>query len=229
VKPVSTKRKKRQGTKGEATRQRILDGALALFRKRGFEATTMRDVAADVGVALGAAYYYFPSKEALVLAYYARHQEEHAARVVELYAGTRDPRARLGGALHAKIELVRRERKLLGALFSRAIDMDSPLSVFSVETRAIREANIQLYADAFAEEPLPDDLRALVGPAFWTLQLGLLMYFIRDRSAKQERTHALIDRALDLTVPLVHLLGLPHLSTVRAQLNALIGEIAQHT
>jgi AcrR family transcriptional regulator len=37
-----------------------------LFREQGFEQTTMRDVAARVGVSLGAAYYYFASKDAIV-------------------------------------------------------------------------------------------------------------------------------------------------------------------
>jgi len=45
--------------KSELTRARILDAAIGLFRSRGFEATTMREIAAEAGVAIGAAYYYF--------------------------------------------------------------------------------------------------------------------------------------------------------------------------
>src|SRR5262245_57701400 len=65
--------------KSEKTREKILDTALTLFRKQGFDGTTMRDVAKQAGVALGAAYYYFPSKEALVMAYYERIQDDHLA------------------------------------------------------------------------------------------------------------------------------------------------------
>ena len=62
--------------KSEATRRAaLLDRALALFQKRGVEATTMRDIAKAAGMSLGAAYYYFPSKEALVFAYYEDNQE----------------------------------------------------------------------------------------------------------------------------------------------------------
>ena len=39
-------------TKGEETRERIVDAALKLFREQGFDQTTMRDVAAEDG-ALG--------------------------------------------------------------------------------------------------------------------------------------------------------------------------------
>ena len=43
--------------------ERIVDAALQLFRDRGFDQTTMRDIAAEADVATGAAYYYFRSKE----------------------------------------------------------------------------------------------------------------------------------------------------------------------
>ena len=62
-----------QRAASEQTRRQVLDTALALFRKRGFEQTTMRDVAEAAGLSLGAAYYYFKSKEALVGAYLRAH------------------------------------------------------------------------------------------------------------------------------------------------------------
>jgi AcrR family transcriptional regulator len=45
--------------KSEETRARILDAAIELFRARGFESATMREIAAAADVATGAAYYYF--------------------------------------------------------------------------------------------------------------------------------------------------------------------------
>ena len=44
--------------KAKVTGTKILDAALDLFRTKGFDNTTMRDVAATAGVANGAAYYY---------------------------------------------------------------------------------------------------------------------------------------------------------------------------
>src|SRR5215216_7220921 len=96
--------------KGEATRARILETALALFRQRGFDATTMRDVAAEAGMSLGAAYHYFPSKDAIVLAYYDLTQDEHARRVHDALPGERSLRGRLGLALHAKLDVLAEDR-----------------------------------------------------------------------------------------------------------------------
>src|SRR5438045_3562156 len=75
-----------QRSTSEETRRQILDTALTLFRKDGFEETTIRDIADAAGLSLGAAYYYFKSKEALVGAYYEFVQQEHQARAREVYA-----------------------------------------------------------------------------------------------------------------------------------------------
>ena len=64
--------------KSEATRARILEAALCVFRERGFNAATMREIAAAAGMAVGAAYYYFDSKDAMVMAFYEQSQEEMA-------------------------------------------------------------------------------------------------------------------------------------------------------
>ena len=53
-----------------STRDAIVSAALALFRERGFEGTTMRAVAERAGVSVGNAYYYFSSKDELVQGFY---------------------------------------------------------------------------------------------------------------------------------------------------------------
>ena len=72
-------RARRRGSKGEQTRRAIAEAALRLFREQGYEATTMRAIAKEAGVATGNAYYYFGSKEELIHEYYARNHAEHAA------------------------------------------------------------------------------------------------------------------------------------------------------
>ncbi|MDJ0789742.1 MAG: TetR/AcrR family transcriptional regulator [Myxococcota bacterium] len=47
-------------------RQRILDEAAALFLERGYAATSLRHIAAAVGMKAGSLYYHFESKEALL-------------------------------------------------------------------------------------------------------------------------------------------------------------------
>jgi TetR/AcrR family transcriptional regulator len=58
--------------RGEATAERILDAAEGLFAERGFAGTTLRDVAARVGIRNPSLYNHFESKEALYEAVLAR-------------------------------------------------------------------------------------------------------------------------------------------------------------
>jgi AcrR family transcriptional regulator len=51
--------------KGERSHQAILEAAYDLFLEQGYAATSMRQIAAKAGVALGGIYNHFPSKEAI--------------------------------------------------------------------------------------------------------------------------------------------------------------------
>jgi len=53
-----------------AREARILRAAVACFARQGYYGTTMEEIAAEAGIAKGAAYVYFPSKEAIFLALY---------------------------------------------------------------------------------------------------------------------------------------------------------------
>ena len=70
----------------EATRRRILSVALSLFREHGFAETTMRRIASDCGLSLGAAYHHFASKQDIVRAYYEQQMEEHEAATRDAWA-----------------------------------------------------------------------------------------------------------------------------------------------
>ena len=102
--------------KRDATRRKLLERALKLFQQRGVEATTMRDIAKAAGMSLGAAYYYFPSKEALVFAYYESNQEEN-----DRFATTGTLRERLGALFHHKLETIRPQRAMLASILMKAL------------------------------------------------------------------------------------------------------------
>jgi TetR/AcrR family transcriptional regulator, cholesterol catabolism regulator len=54
--------------KGEETKHRILDTSITLFAERGFEACTMRDIGAAVGIKAPAIYNHYSSKEDVLAA-----------------------------------------------------------------------------------------------------------------------------------------------------------------
>ena len=209
----------------EATRSQILDTALETFRRRGMEAATMRDIAKAAGVALGSAYYYFPSKEAIVLAYYASVQAEHHERVqAEMVGGSHSLVERLQIAFHSKLDILRGDRRLLGTLFRYTGEPEHPLSVLGAETRKNREDSMAVFALALGHEKLPDDVRAVLPAALWALHMGILLYFIYDESLNQERTRKLCDGLLQLVARVLPLVNFPLLKPVRGSLFALLRE-----
>ena len=179
---------------GERTKELILEKALELFRRRGFEVTTMRDIANAARVATGAAYYYFPSKEAIVAAYYDEVQRLHAARVREELVGKEGLGPRLACVMHSKLDILWEDRKFLGALFRYSGEPGHPLSVFGKPTEAQRKQSMETFREALAGTEISEELREVLPWGMWLLHLGMILYFIHDESEGQGRTHRLVDR-----------------------------------
>jgi len=192
---------------GEKTKAVILQTALELFRERGFEVTTMRDIAKAAKVATGAAYYYFPCKEAIVAAYYDQVQRSHAEKVREELKGKAELRERLGAVMHSKLEILKDDRKFLGALFRYTGDPEHPLSVFGKGTQPQRSHSVAIFQEAVAGTNVSEELRQLLPWAFWLGHLGMILFFIYDETEGQQRTHKLVDGILDLLTRFVELTG----------------------
>jgi AcrR family transcriptional regulator len=191
--------------KRDATRRTLLERALVLFQARGVDATTMRDIAEAAGLSLGAAYYYFPSKDALIFAYYEANQAE--AEAAAPTTGT--VRARLGALLHGKLASIRPQRAMLASIIQRLVDPGDPLSAFSSATASVRGRAIEAFARALASSGLPAEIVPLAAHALWLLQLACMLVYVHDDSPGEARTHGLVDDGLDLIVPLLPLLASP--------------------
>lgn len=192
--------------KSETTRRHLLERALVLFRDRGVDATTMRDIAKAAGLSLGAAYYYFPSKEALVFAYYEQNQAV-MEKLAETATGTL--RERLGTLIHGKLRSIHDHRHMLGTIVQRLIDPGDPLSAFSAQSRAVRDRAISIIEKPLRDEGLPEEVARVGAYALWLFMLAMMLLYIKDDSPKQKRTHGLVDDALDMLVPMLPLLSTP--------------------
>lgn len=212
-------------SKSLATRNHVLSTALSLFRRKGLDATTMRDIAKGADIALGAAYYYFASKEAIVQGYYEQVQAEHVRRVKEAFEKeSLDLLERLRIVFHTKLDIVYEDRKILGALFRYTGEPEHPLSVFGTGTRANREQSLEIFRLALAGESIPEEFAQIVPLALWALHMAALLYFIYDDSPNQERTHKLVDSVLALLVRLFGVMNLPIFSPFRESIVTLLRE-----
>ena len=206
---------RRESARGEQTRTLIVDTALRLFREQGYEATTMRAIAAEAGVSVGNAYYYFPSKQHLVQAYYGTSQDVHVAASRPVLDREADFAARLLGVLRARIDTMQADKAFAVDFFRFAADPRSPLSPFSDESAPARAVSVGLYAEAVtgaAGLKVPDELRAELPELLWLYQMGVVLFWVHDTSPGAAKTYALVDR----TVPMVvRLLGLARYRLLR--------------
>ena len=198
------------------TRAAILDAALTLFRERGFAETTMRDIAARAKVASGLAYYYFDSKDAIVLAFY-QEAKDGLRPLLERAHQERRLGPRLKALIEAKFSYFSPYRRFLGALLGHSADPASPLSPFGEPSRHVREADFAHFERALDETgtPVPKDLAPHMAQILWFYQMGLILFWIYDRSPQQQRSRALLDVSLQMVVLLIKLSNIPLLRPAR--------------
>ena len=215
-------------TKGEETRARILETALALFLQRGYEQTTMRAIAEQASVAIGNAYYYFESKEHLIQAFYGRTHREHLEATAPILAKEKGFRERLLGVMYAKLDTIEQYHRFSGVLFRTAADPNSPLNPFSAESAAVRDESTALFRSVVegSTARIPDDLRAELPRLLWIYHMGVILYWIHDTSRGRERSRRLVEQTVDLIARLVALGSNPVLRPIRRSVLRLIAETA---
>jgi AcrR family transcriptional regulator len=164
-----------------STRKRILETAGALFRARGWDATTTRDIAAAAGIASGTLFNYFATKEAvgaaLLGAAFARAEaeiERRAARSLEedLFAFV------WSGLRHA-----------------RTLREFAP-AVIGDDVAAAHRARVASIVELHTGKPL----QPMPAHVYWSLYIGLLESWAADDSPHQEHTLALLDHTLAVFV-----------------------------
>ncbi|GAA1990062.1 TetR family transcriptional regulator [Catenulispora subtropica] len=200
--------------RGDERKALILDTALRLFERDGYEKTTMRAIAKEAGVSVGNAYYYFGSKDHLIQAFYDEVSERHVAQALAAMRPHRDLATRLSADLHTWIDVAEPYREFATQFVKNAVDPNSPLSPFSPESKPTRDKVIDVHRravlgstakyDPGIAENLPDLL--------WMHHMAIVLFWVYDRSPGARRTRELVDR----TSPMVaRIIGLSRFKVVR--------------
>lgn len=204
--------------KAEITERKILDAALEMFRTKGFEEATMRDIAGAAELATGAAYYYYPSKDSIVLAFYQRSCAEMQPRIEEAMAnasgGLED---RLKALIQVKLEYFAPFRGVLRALLKNGADPTHPLSPFAENNKSIREVDVAWFRKALSDcgIRIPKDLEPHMPEVLWMFQMGIIYFWVTDDSRGQQRTTRLLTLGSKIVATLLKIAGLPLTRPVR--------------
>src|SRR5690349_10896911 len=113
----------------EKTKERILKAALELFRSKGLEGTTTRQISQKAKIAEGTLFNYFKTKEDLALYFFQKETEDLIAWF-EKEKQLRKARLpeKLFAIIHRQLEYIAPYEDFIGAVFFRALQPSSALS-----------------------------------------------------------------------------------------------------
>ncbi|WP_328956239.1 TetR/AcrR family transcriptional regulator [Kitasatospora purpeofusca] len=195
--------------KSEQTRALILETAMRLFQERGYEKTTMRAIAAEAGVSVGNAYYYFSAKEFLIQGFYDRMTYDHAADARNRMANTRDFAERLEIALVSWLDTAAPYHEFAAQFFRTAADPTSALSPFSNESHPARATAVALFREVLQGSDLAPKLDAelveLLPDVLWLHLMVVVLYWVFDRTEDTERTREFVRRSTPMAARVINL------------------------
>ena len=131
----------------DATRQRLLDAAEAVFADKGYHGTVVDDIIRASDSSKGGFYFHFPNKQAIFLALIDKLVPKLAAAIDRAIAAETDPIAQLDAALRTVLETFGRHRKLSKILLIEAVGLGHGFDEKLMRTRGRFAAMIQEHLD----------------------------------------------------------------------------------
>jgi len=180
-----------QTAQGAEAARRLFDTAIGLIGERGYEATTLRDVADRAGVSVGLLYRYFPSKRAIVLALYEALSAEYAQQATAMREGKW--RDRFIFALETSLGVLGPHRPALTALVPVMVG-GAEDNLFAPGTAASRVRVQQAFKDAVigAADAPARKLAESLGRLLYLAHLAVILWWLLDKSPRQRATKALV-------------------------------------
>jgi len=180
-------------SKARRTRTAIVEAGYRLFVRQGYNATSMRQIAEEVGLALGAAYNHFSSKEDIFVAVLMEHHPFHEIMPALQSAQGKTVEEMVRNAASQMIEILGQRHDVLNLMFIELVEFEGQhlSQLFDTFFPPLMEF-AQRFTQAegpLRDVPLPVVLRAFVGLFF--------SYFITELLIGQQLPPKLREGAFD--------------------------------
>ncbi|SFT97217.1 TetR/AcrR family transcriptional regulator [Mesorhizobium sp. YR577] len=175
------------GSDGGRTEAAIREAAISLMARFGYEAVSMRQLAAEVGVQAAALYRYFPTKEDLLFTLMREHMDGLLATWEAARPAKADPRARLNAFVrnHIHFHVARRHATHVSNMELRALSRNNLTQILRLRTAYEKELRQILRDGAEAGTFVIDD-SGLTAIAIIQMITGVIVWFRPDERLSVE-------------------------------------------
>ncbi|MDQ4076420.1 MAG: TetR/AcrR family transcriptional regulator [Chloroflexota bacterium] len=157
--------------------ERVIEQAMDLFRQRGYEATSIRDLVAHVGVSSSSLYTTYGDKDAIFMLALERHSQIEKEMIRQQLAGSTNPRATIERLFADLIEQLLNEELPHGSLtLKAAVELGVNKPRVTAFLHEYLNELVRLFSDFLEEaadsgrlhlpEPAPDVARYLLFALF---------------------------------------------------------------
>ena len=187
--------------KKEENRKKIVRAAVEAITENGMKKATMRGIARKAGLGDATIYNYFPTKEAIIYAYYGEQLDLSAERmrtIADFHEFSL--REKLQTFFETQLELFLPDREF--------VDVSMKAISFSLTydyqyLKPIRTRFSAIVSDLFETAVESGEIQGqvfleVICHFFWDYYVGLIFYWLKDRSNQFQNTTILIDKSLDL-------------------------------
>ena len=136
--------------RAEATRQRVLDAALSVYKAHGHEGFNVHAIVAESGVSLGSLYHHFGSMDGLAAALYARSMSRLLDRVAAAVSGASSVRTGVGAIVTAYLTYARKQRSAMSFIHASAYASFLPAHAEQIQDSKTRMQDIRGFFAAHA-------------------------------------------------------------------------------
>ncbi|WP_281647678.1 TetR/AcrR family transcriptional regulator [Parendozoicomonas sp. Alg238-R29] len=165
-----------QITDPDSPRGRLLEAAAKLFRAKGYDRTTVRDIANEVGILSGSIFHHFRNKDEILRAVMSDCVENLLATMEQALKNTSTPKERIRAMIHCELEAIlgKKGNALTVLVFEwRSLSEESQSSLLNRrhEYERLWQKELQTATDAGITRQALDPLilrRFLGGALYWT-------------------------------------------------------------
>ncbi len=199
MKPLDLPNRSRIERKKEETKQKIIQVAIELIQKQGFDATTMEQISTTADIAKGTLYNYFPVKEAILSAFIQRSFERRNLHRIEQLRALPDTRSRMIYILNEMLPATQEQKEIVEKFLVYRVQ--NILSLHKVESE---KSGVELLAEEIITlGQKSGEIRTDLPPGILKDQFEFVFIEIFKQitwEPKTVNTSAMIERCVDLFI-----------------------------